>query len=65
MCGRASHANIDARQRAFALLDDSKGFSLVPWKSASELRLGQTTMRVVHGSGVPWEFAQLRTPPVK
>ncbi|MBH1449348.1 relaxase/mobilization nuclease and DUF3363 domain-containing protein [Stenotrophomonas maltophilia] len=48
----------------YAMLDDSMGFSLVPWKPAIEQRLGQTVTAVVRGSGVSWEFGRLRTPSI-
>ena len=48
----------------FAMLDDGMGFSLVPWKSVIEPRLGQTMATVVRGSGVSWEFGRQRGPSV-
>jgi len=48
----------------FAMLDDGMGFSLVPWKSVIEQRLGQTMTVVIRGSGVSWEFGRHRGPSV-
>lgn len=49
----------------YAMLDDGKGFSLVPWKPAIEQRLGQTVTAVVRGSGVSLELARLRAPSIQ
>ncbi|MBC9250966.1 type VI secretion protein [Pseudomonas alcaligenes] len=44
----------------YAVLDDGKGFSLVPWKPIIEQRLGQQISAIVHNSGVSWEISRLR-----
>src|SRR3989344_5309590 len=36
----------------FAMLDDGKGFSLVPWKPVMEMRLGKTLTATVRGGSV-------------
>ncbi|MGL4318452.1 MAG: DUF3363 domain-containing protein [Pseudomonas sp.] len=46
----------------FAMLDDGKGFSLVPWKPIIERRLGQQVAATMHGGGVSWEIGQSRQP---
>jgi len=38
----------------FAMLDDGMGFSLVPWRSVVEQRLGQQVSAIVLGSSVTW-----------
>ncbi|MCY1246826.1 hypothetical protein D9M72_600990 [compost metagenome] len=38
----------------YAMLDDGKGFSLVPWKPVVEERLGKVLTASVNGSGVSW-----------
>jgi len=48
----------------YAMLDDGKGFSLVPWKPAIEQRTGQTVMAVVRGSTSTWEFGRQRGPSI-
>lgn len=40
----------------FAMIDDGVGFSLLPWRSVLESRLGQTLRGVVQGGQVSWEF---------
>lgn len=42
----------------YAMLDDSKGFSLVPWRPVVEQRLGQQIAATVRGGGVSWEFGR-------
>jgi len=44
----------------FAVLDDGLGFSLVPWKSAIEQRMGQRMTAIPRGSGATWEFGRQR-----
>jgi type IV secretory pathway VirD2 relaxase len=46
----------------FAMLDDGKGFSLVPWKAVIEQRIGQQLAATVRGSGVSWEIGRARGP---
>jgi len=44
----------------YAMLDDGKGFSLVPWKPVIEQRLGQQLAATVRGGGVSWEIGRQR-----
>ena len=44
----------------YAMLDDGKGFSLVPWKPVIEQKLGQQIAATVRGSGVSWEIRRQR-----
>ena len=44
----------------YAMLDDGMGFSLVPWRSVIEQRLGQQIAATVHGGGVSWEIGRKR-----
>lgn len=44
----------------YAVLDDGKGFSLVPWKAVIEQRLGQQVAAIVHGGEVSWEVGRSR-----
>jgi hypothetical protein len=44
----------------YAMLDDGKGFSLVPWKPVLEQRLGQSMTAVVRGGSVSWSFGRQR-----
>jgi hypothetical protein len=48
----------------YAMLDDGMGFSLVPWKSMIEQRLGQQTAVTVHSGGVSWEIGRRRGPTI-
>ncbi|UUY08669.1 relaxase/mobilization nuclease and DUF3363 domain-containing protein [Pseudomonas sp. J452] len=44
----------------YAVLDDGKGFSLVPWMPIIEKRLGQQIAATVRGNGMSWEVGQQR-----
>ena len=44
----------------FAMLDDGKGFSLVPWRPVVEQRLGQQVSALVGGSSVNFQFGRSR-----
>jgi type IV secretory pathway VirD2 relaxase len=44
----------------FAILDDSIGFSLVPWKPVIEQRLGQSLTAVVQSRRVSWDIGLQR-----
>ena len=44
----------------FAIIDDSLGFQLVPWRPALEERLGQRVSGVKTRKGVDWDFARKR-----
>lgn len=46
----------------YAMLDDGKEFSLVPWKPVIEQRLGQQLAAIVSGGGVSWEIGRQRGP---
>ncbi|WP_193075201.1 relaxase/mobilization nuclease and DUF3363 domain-containing protein [Pseudomonas sp. FME51] len=48
----------------YAMLDDGKGFSLVPWKPVLEQRLGQTLSAVVRGTVIRWEVGRQRGPSI-
>ncbi|MCC6708034.1 MAG: relaxase/mobilization nuclease and DUF3363 domain-containing protein [Gammaproteobacteria bacterium] len=44
----------------FAVLDDGRGFSLVPWKPVLEHRLGHSVTAIVQGASASWEFGRKR-----
>ncbi len=44
----------------YAMLDDGKAFSLVPWKPVIEQRLGQQLAATVCGGGASWEIGRQR-----
>jgi hypothetical protein len=45
----------------FAMIDDGLGFSLVPWRSVIEKRLGLSVAAVVQGENVSWQFGRSLT----
>ncbi|NKQ12120.1 type VI secretion protein [Stutzerimonas zhaodongensis] len=44
----------------YAVLEDSKAFSLVPWKPVIEQRLGQQLAATVRGNAVSWDVGRSR-----
>ncbi len=52
--------NVVLASGRYAILDDGKGFSLVPWKPVIEQRLGQQLAATVRGGGVSWEIGRQR-----
>ncbi|UCZ75613.1 relaxase/mobilization nuclease and DUF3363 domain-containing protein [Dickeya zeae] len=48
----------------YAMLDDGKGFSLVPWRPVIEQRLGQQIAATVRGSSVSWDLGRQRGPSI-
>ena len=44
----------------FAVMDDGKQFSLVPWRPVIEQRLGQTLTATVAGGRVDWSWGRQR-----
>ena len=46
----------------FALLEDGVGFSLVPWRSFIDKRIGQSMSALVRGETASWEVGAQRTP---
>ena len=45
----------------YAMLDDGKGFILVPWKPVLERRLGQLVAATMRETSVSWEFGKQRS----
>lgn len=48
----------------YAMLDDGKGFSLVPWRPVIEQQLGQQIAATVRGDGVSREMGRQRGPAI-
>ena len=48
----------------FAMLDDGRSFSLVPWRSVLEKRLGQQVGAIIHGQSISWTFGRSRGPSI-
>jgi hypothetical protein len=44
----------------YAVLDDSMGFSLVPWKPVIGQRLGQQIVATVRSTGIAWDVGRQR-----
>lgn len=56
--------NVMLASGRYAMLDDGKGFSLVPWKPVIDSRVGQMLTASVRSSGVSWELGRQRGPSV-
>lgn len=56
--------NVQLTSGRFAMLDDGKEFSLVPWKPVIEQRLGQMLAATPRGIGVAWEIGRQRGPSI-
>ena len=56
--------NVQLASGRFAMLDDGKEFSLVPWKPVIEQRLGQMLAATPRGTGVAWEIGRRRGPSI-
>ena len=52
--------NIMLASGRYAMLDDGKHFSLVPWKPVIERRLGQQMSAVMQGGAVSWQIGRQR-----
>jgi hypothetical protein len=48
----------------FAMLDDGRSFSLVPWRPVIEPRLGQSLSAVMRGTNASWELGRQRGPSI-
>jgi len=46
----------------FAMLDDGLGFTLVPWRSVIEPRLGRSISAIVRGHSVSWDLSRGLSP---
>ena len=52
--------SVDLVSGRYAVLDDTTGFSLVPWMPVIEKRLGQSMTAVMQGGRASWEFGRQR-----
>jgi len=52
--------NVMLASGRYAMLDDRRDFSLVPWKPVIEPRLGQQLAATVRGNGVSWHVGRRR-----
>jgi len=52
--------SVDLASGRFAVVDDGKQFSLVPWRPIVERELGREVSGVVRGSGVSWDIGRGR-----
>jgi len=49
---------IDLTSGRFALVENAKEFTLVPWRPALESRLGKTVSGIMRGDGISWTFGR-------
>jgi hypothetical protein len=50
--------SIQLASERFAMLDDGRAFSLVPWRAVIEPRIGKPMTAVVRGGAVTWTFGR-------
>lgn len=56
--GGVYRRSVDLASGRYALLDDGRSFSLVPWRRVIEDRLGQQVSAVVRGQFVTWQLGR-------
>ncbi|MFC8751441.1 DUF3363 domain-containing protein [Pseudomonas oryzihabitans] len=56
--------NVMLASGRYAMLDDGKGFSLVPWKPMIEQQLGKAVAATVRAGSVTWDFGKQRGPSI-
>lgn len=54
---------LDLKSGRFALIENSREFSLVPWRDALSRRLGQQVGGIVRADGINWQFGRGRGGP--
>ncbi len=54
---------VQVGDRKFALVENSREFSLVPWRPVLERQIGRDISGVVRGSGISWTVGRERTGP--
>jgi hypothetical protein len=55
---------IDLVSGRFALIEQSKEFTLVPWRPVLEKQIGKTVSGFMRSDGISWRFERSRTGPV-
>lgn len=50
--------SVELASGRYALLDEGRSFSLVPWRPVIEHRLGQQVSAIVRGQSVTWQFGR-------
>ena len=55
---------LDLKSGRHALIENSREFSLVPWRDALSRRIGQQVAGIVRADGVNWQFGRGRAGPV-
>ncbi len=54
---------VDLESGSFALVERSRGFTLVPWRDVLERNLGKTASGIVRANGMNWQFGRSRSGP--
>ena len=54
---------IDLVSGRFGLIEKTKEFTLVPWRSVLERRVGKTAQGIMRGDSVSWRFGRERGGP--
>jgi hypothetical protein len=53
---------LDLASGRFAMIDDSLGFSLVPWTPSLERHLGHEVSGIARAGRIEWSFGRKRSP---
>jgi len=54
---------VDLKSGRFALVENSREFSLVPWRDVLARRLGQQVVGIMRADGIDWRFGRVRAGP--
>lgn len=54
---------LDLKSGRYALIENSREFSLVPWREALARRIGQQVSGIMRADGINWQFGRGRTGP--
>ena len=54
---------IDMANGQFALVEKSREFTLVPWRTALEKQIGKQASGIMRADGINWRFGRLRAGP--
>lgn len=54
---------IDLMSGQFALVEQSREFTLVPWRDVLERNIGKTASGVMRADGISWHFGRGRSGP--
>jgi len=54
---------VDLESGPHALVEQSREFTLVPWRDVLERHIGKAASGILHADGISWEFGRGRSGP--